>query len=78
MEVSTHDEDSDSFLVEDGERFPMPRLRAMICPNRLRRRKRIVFDLDGCLCLQTEGDYENAQPIERAIEPGKSPVRSRP
>ena len=30
MEVSTHDEDSDSFLVEDGERFPMPRLRAML------------------------------------------------
>ncbi len=66
MEVSTHDEDSDSFLVEDGERFPMPRLRAMIAQPPARR-KRIVFDLDGCLCLQTEGDYENAQPIERAI-----------
>jgi transaldolase len=31
------------------------------------KRKRIVFDLDGCLCLQTQGDYEKAQPIERAI-----------
>ncbi len=66
MEVSTHDEDSDSFLVEDGERFPMPRLRAIL-DSRPGRRKRIVFDLDGCLCQQTEGDYENAQPIERAI-----------
>lgn len=66
MEVSTHDEDSDSFLVEDGERFPMPRLRAMAAPEPSRR-KSIVFDLDGCLCRQTEGDYEHAQPIERAI-----------
>jgi mannose-6-phosphate isomerase-like protein (cupin superfamily) len=66
MEVSTHDEDADSFLVEDGERFPMPRLRAMIAEAPAGR-KSIVFDLDGCLCQQTEGDYENAQPIARAI-----------
>jgi mannose-6-phosphate isomerase-like protein (cupin superfamily) len=66
MEVSTHDEDADSFLVEDGERFPMPRLAAMIAEEPAGR-KSIVFDLDGCLCQQREGDYENAQPIARAI-----------
>jgi mannose-6-phosphate isomerase-like protein (cupin superfamily) len=66
MEVSTHDEDADSFLVEDGERFPMPRLKAMVAQAPAGR-KSIVFDLDGCLCRQTEGDYENAQPIARAI-----------
>ena len=66
MEVSTHDEDADSFLVEDGERFPMPRLRAMV-DQEPARRKKIVFDLDGCLCQQTGGDYEHAQPIARAI-----------
>lgn len=26
IEISTHDEDSDSFIVEDGEKYPMPRL----------------------------------------------------
>jgi len=66
MEVSTHDEDADSFLVEDGERFPMPRLKAMVGEAQPQR-KSIVFDLDGCLCQQTEGDYENAQPIAGAI-----------
>jgi mannose-6-phosphate isomerase-like protein (cupin superfamily) len=66
MEVSTHDEDADSFLVEDGERFPMPRLQAMLGQDPVLR-QRIVFDLDGCLCSQTAGDYEHAQPNPRAI-----------
>lgn len=26
IEISTHDEDADSFIVEDGQRYPMPRL----------------------------------------------------
>lgn len=26
IEISTHDEDSDSFIVEDGEKYPMPKL----------------------------------------------------
>jgi hypothetical protein len=29
--------------------------------------KKIVFDLDGVLCTQTKGDYENAKPINKAI-----------
>jgi len=29
--------------------------------------KRIVFDLDGCLCTQVEGDYQKAQPVPAAI-----------
>ena len=29
--------------------------------------KTICFDLDGCLCTQTEGDYEHARPIPEAI-----------
>jgi hypothetical protein len=44
----------------------MPRLAAMIAEEPAGR-KSIVFDLDGCLCQQREGDYENAQPIARAI-----------
>ncbi len=66
IEVSTHDEDADSFLVEDGERCPMPRLQAML-GGEPAVRKRIVFDLDGCLCRQTAGDYEHAQPLPSAI-----------
>jgi len=67
MEVSTHDEDSDSFLVEDGQRIPMPRLHALIAGTAARPLK-IVFDLDGCLCNQTDGDYENAVPVPKAID----------
>jgi mannose-6-phosphate isomerase-like protein (cupin superfamily) len=67
IEISTHDEDSDSFLVEDGQRIPMPRLRQIIAGKTSRQRK-IVFDLDGCLCSQTDGDYEKATPIREAID----------
>lgn len=56
IEISTQDDDSDSFLVEDGKDCPMPRIRKTIC-----------FDIDGCLCSQTSGDYENAIPDEKAI-----------
>jgi quercetin dioxygenase-like cupin family protein len=67
IEISTHDEDSDSFLVEDGQRIPMPRLRQIVEGNSANQRK-IVFDLDGCLCSQTDGDYEKATPIREAID----------
>jgi len=67
IEISTHDEDLDSFLVEDGQRIPMPRLRQIIAGGATRQRK-IVFDLDGCLCSQTDGDYEKATPIREAID----------
>ena len=30
--------------------------------------RKIVFDLDGCLCSQSNPDYENAKPITEAIE----------
>jgi|CZKS01.1.fsa_nt_gi quercetin dioxygenase-like cupin family protein len=67
IEVSTHDEDTDSFLIEDGQRVPMPRLqRAEVSPHP--KGRRIVIDLDGCLCTQTGGDYENAEPVPQAIE----------
>lgn len=29
--------------------------------------KKIVFDLDGVICTQTRGDYNNAEPIEKAV-----------
>ena len=32
-----------------------------------RSEKIICFDIDGCLCTSTAGDYENAQPIQEAI-----------
>ena len=67
IEISTHDEDSDSFLVEDGQRIPMPRLRQIIAGRGIGKHK-IVFDLDGCLCSQTDGDYEKAAPIKEAID----------
>ncbi len=66
IEVSTHDEDSDSFIVIDGQTQPMAGLNRG-GTNRPGG-KRIVFDLDGCLCTQTAGDYENANPIEAAVE----------
>lgn len=56
IEISTRDDDADSFLVEDGKTQPMPRLRKTIC-----------FDIDGCLCSQTSGDYKNAVPNQKAI-----------
>jgi len=56
IEISTRDEDSDSFLVEDGKLHPMPRLEKTIC-----------FDIDGCLCSQTDGDYGSAAPNQKAI-----------
>lgn len=67
MEISTHDEDSDSFLVEDGQRIPMPRLREMLAGPSPRPLK-VVFDLDGCLCSQTAGNYESAVPVSEAID----------
>lgn len=66
IEISTHDEDADSFLVEDGQRVPMPRLRRLEDSQDTKPRQ-IVFDLDGCLCTQTDGDYQNAQPVPAAI-----------
>ena len=63
MEISTHDEDSDSFLVEDGQKLPMPRLSR----PPLKRSKRICFDIDGVIRTQTDGHYERAQPIREAI-----------
>jgi len=56
IEISTQDEDSDSYLVEDGKLHPMSRLKKTIC-----------FDIDGCLCSQTEGDYGRAVPNQKAI-----------
>jgi len=56
IEISTRDEDSDSFLVEDGRSHPMLRLKKTIC-----------FDIDGCLCSQTDGDYGKAVPNQKAI-----------
>jgi hypothetical protein len=29
--------------------------------------RKILFDLDGCLCSQVDGDYENAHPNPEAI-----------
>lgn len=57
IEISTKDEDSDSFLIENGKDHPMSRLRKTIC-----------FDLDGCLCSNTEGDYQSALPNQKAID----------
>jgi capsule biosynthesis phosphatase len=31
-------------------------------------RKSIVFDLDGVICTQTKGDYENARPVPGAVK----------
>ena len=67
MEISTHDEDSDSFLVEDGQRIPMPRLHSLLA-GVAQRSLKIVFDLDGCLCSQTDGDYEKAVPVAETID----------
>lgn len=65
IEISTRDEDSDSFLVEDGAHHPMPRLKALAEKPPL---KTICFDIDGCICLQRDGDYENAAPNQKAID----------
>ncbi len=34
----------------------------------MKENKRIVFDLDGCLCTQVESDYKDAKPIQAAID----------
>lgn len=70
IEISTHDEDSDSYLVEDGQRQTMPHLKEFVRDSELPtgEKKRICFDIDGCLCTQTEGDYEAAQPNHKAIK----------
>lgn len=31
-------------------------------------KKIICFDIDGTICTQRKGDYENAQPLEKALE----------
>jgi ribonucleotide monophosphatase NagD (HAD superfamily) len=33
----------------------------------LTRKKTVVVDIDGTLCSNTDGDYENAKPINKAI-----------
>ena len=73
IEISTKDEDSDSFLVEDGAKLPMPRLSTLVSgaesqKEKKKRVKRICFDIDGVICTQTTGDYENAKPIPEAIK----------
>lgn len=66
IEISTKDEDSDSYLVEDGRKHVMPRLATLI--NSAQTYKgRICFDIDGVLRTQTKGDYENAKAIPDAI-----------
>ena len=67
IEISTRDDDSDSFLVEDGQKIPMPRLRTMVFPKDPKK-KTLCFDIDGCICTATDGDYENAQPIRDAVD----------
>ncbi len=70
IEISTKDEDSDSFLVEDGAKHKMPRLRQGFGGQaRLSiSGKKICFDIDGVLCNQVEGlDYSEAKPNKEAI-----------
>jgi mannose-6-phosphate isomerase-like protein (cupin superfamily) len=66
LEISTRDEDSDSYLVEDGN-IPMPKLARMIAPPNPKKKK-ICVDIDGCLCSPTKGDYENAKPYKKAVD----------
>jgi|GEM_PF-531360 mannose-6-phosphate isomerase-like protein (cupin superfamily) len=63
IEISTKDEDADSFLVEDGAKHPMPRLAARLAPPGAGK-KRICFDIDGVLCSQVrDGEsYTKALP----------------
>ncbi len=68
IEISTKDEDSDSFLVEDGAKHKMPRLESYIHGEGKKGGKRIGFDIDGVLCTQTDGDYSKAQPVKEAVE----------
>ena len=68
IEISTKDEDSDSYLVEDGKKHVMPRLQTMIADSTIPTSKKVCFDVDGVLRTQTKGDYENAKPIKEAIE----------
>ncbi|MES2953219.1 MAG: hypothetical protein V4674_01540 [Patescibacteria group bacterium] len=67
IEIATKDEDSDSYLVEDGARMKMPQLASRLAGEKKLRGKRISFDLDGVICTNTEGDYAKAKPIKEAI-----------
>lgn len=76
IEISTKDEDSDSFLVEDGVKYPMPRLHSALRNGGGQTRqkpnphlKRICFDIDGVLCKQiTDGEqYIDAKPNKDMI-----------
>lgn len=66
IEISTKDEDSDSFLVEDGAKHRMPFLSDIGTPTQI---KKICFDIDGVLCAQVaEGEpYANAKPCKDMI-----------
>ena len=65
VEISTKDEDADSFLVEDGAKHKMPCLVDVGQTSG----KRICFDIDGVLCNQVKGgtDYRKARPNKEAI-----------
>lgn len=69
IEISTKDEDSDSFLVEDGAKHAMPHLRQGFGEQaRPTTGKKICFDIDGVLCNQVEGlDYREAKPNKNII-----------
>lgn len=65
IEISTKDEDSDSFLVEDGAKNRMPCLSNIGTSTQI---KKICFDIDGVLCNQVEGlDYSEAKPDKNMI-----------
>lgn len=70
IEISTRDEDSDSYLVEDGKSHPLPYLTYLLLKEKFgdKKPRKICFDIDGVLRTQTEGDYENAQPVWEAIK----------
>ncbi len=68
IEIATKDDDSDSFLVEDGAKHKMPELDSHIRGERpLSAGGRVCFDIDGVICTQTDGDYSKAEPNQEAI-----------
>ena len=71
IEISTKDEDSDSFLVEDGAKHPMSRLRQGFGgqAHLVNTGRKICFDIDGVLCNQVKAgtDYREAKPNKEAI-----------
>ena len=67
IEISTRDEDSDSFLVEDGAKHKMPQLEALRLGVLPKEAKKISFDIDGVICTDTKGDYKKAKPINETI-----------